>query len=178
MWQLILGPVLGLVGGSLEKVFEFKMVKLKAEERALERAHDLEAMRLESELTTREIKIEGEIKVGQMDAEAFKENLTAAHQSMIPIGQKLTDTQLSWVVAVEVFCKMIRPLTTTMYQVFLAAVFGWAAWNLAQQGQQVFTSDEFKTMFREMVYSVIGIAETTLFWWYGIRRMSKKLADQ
>jgi hypothetical protein len=48
---------------------------------------------------------------------------------------------------------------------------------LISSGGQIFTAEEAGKIFREVAYSIVGMAETTLFWWYGIRRMSKKKAD-
>ncbi len=174
MWQLILGPILGIVGSTIEKVTEYKTKQLEIKERALERDHDLAVMSKEADIAVNRITIEGEIAVGKIDAQTFQSSYKLNSDPLLPDDTKLSQRQVSWVLFVELFCRVIRPASTTMYQIFLAVIFGWAAWNVGKTGSTFFSGEEFKVMFREMVYSVIGIAETTLFWWYGIRRMSKK----
>jgi hypothetical protein len=177
MLQLILGPVLGIVGGALEKFTEFKTKQLEMAERALERAHDLAIITKEADILYKQVTLQGEIEVNRIDAESFKDSYKMHSDSLITEGTKLTEKQVSRILLVELFSRIIRPLSTVLYQVFLAVIFGWAAWNLAQQGSSVFAGSEFKGMFKEMVYSIIGMAETTLFWYFGVRRMSKKKSD-
>ncbi len=174
MWQLILGPIVGIVGSFGEKFFEHKQAVLEASERAKDRQHDLDVMQVEGDLADKRIRVEGEMAVNQIDAQTFGENYKSANTSLVPEGSELTKTQLSWVLAVEIFCKMIRPTTTVMYQVAIAIIFGWSAYNISKAGGDFFTGAEFNEMFKHLVYSIIGLAETTLLWWYGIRRMSKK----
>ena len=174
MWQLILGPVLGIIGSFSEKFFEHKQAVLEASERQKDRDHDLNVMKAEGDLADKRLRVEGEMTVNRIDAETFGENYKNANTSLVPKDAELTKTQLSWVLAVEIFCKLIRPCTTVMYQVGIAAIFGWAAWNIMDTGGDFFSGDEFSEMFKHLVYSIIGLAETTLLWWYGIRRMSKK----
>jgi len=178
IWQLIAGPLFGILGGALEKFTEYKTKQLEMEERALDRAHDLAVLDKEAEIALKQVTIQGEIEVNRMDAQAFSDSYKMHSDSLIPEGAKLTSKQISRVLWVELFSRIIRPLATTLYQVFLACIFGWAAWNLAQTGSTMFDSSEFRVMFKEMIYSIIGMAETTLFWYFGVRRMSKKKAHQ
>ncbi len=179
MWQLILGPILGLVGSGVEKFYELKTEKLKSEERARDRAHELSVMRLEGEQAINKVTVEGQIRQDEAAAKNFSDSYSFANDKLIPDDADLTRRQLNWLVAVEVISKMIRPLSTLWYQVLVAIVFGWSAWRLVGvgAGADVFTAKEAAGIFREVVFSIIGMAETTLFWWYGIRRMSKKRAQ-
>lgn len=174
MWQLILGPLMGILGSGIEKFTEYKAEQLKMQARREEREHDLAAMRLESDLAEKRIRVDGEMKVQKMETKAFADSYDMMSDSLLPEGTKLTEKQISRILFVELFCKIIRPLSTTMYQIFLAVIFGWSAWQVATKGADFFTADEFKIMFREIVFSVVAMAEATLLWWYGIRRMSKK----
>lgn len=177
MWQLIAGPILGLVGSAVEKYHEVKLEQLKIQERALDRAHELAVMSKESELALQQTTVQGEIAQDIEAARAFTASYNFANDTLIPEGAKLGRKQLNWVVAVEILSKAIRPLATIWYQLLIAAVFGWAAYKLASVGGEVFAGEEIAGIFREVVYSVIGMGETTLFWWFGIRRMSKKKVD-
>lgn len=174
MWQLILGPLFGIIGGGLEKFTEYKTKQLDIKEKALDRQHDLDVMNLEANLVDKRIKVEGEIAINTIDAESFKESYRMGTDTLLPKDVDLTEKQVSRILFVELFCRIIRPASTTLYQIFIAIIFGWSAMNIADNGANFFTGTEFQTMFKELVYSVIGLAETTLLWWYGIRRMSKK----
>lgn len=174
MLQMILGPVLGLFGAGIEKYAEYKQEKLKVLEREKDRQHDLAVLKTEADLADRRIKLAGDIKIKEVELASFGENLTQANKSLIPEGADLTSKQLSWIVAIEIFCKATRPCLTWLYQIFVGVIFGWSAWNLADAGLIFFNGEEFKEMFQHLVYSIIGLAEMAFAWWFGIRRMSKK----
>lgn len=173
MWQLILGPMLGIVGSGIEKFTEYKAEQLKMQSRREERAHDIAVMQMEADLAEKRIRVGGEMKVQEMETQVFADSYKLMDSNLLPDDVKLTEKQVSRVLFVELFCRIIRPLSTTLYQVFLAIIFGWAAYQIADLNA-AFEADEFKTMFREVVFSIVAMAETTLLWWYGIRRMSKK----
>jgi hypothetical protein len=177
MWQLILGPILGLVGSGVEKFFELKTERLKAEERQKDRDHDLAVMDKEADLALKQVTVEGRIRQDEAAAKSFSDSYQFANDKLISDDAKMSRGQLNWIVAVEVISKAIRPLSTIWYQLLVAVVFGWSAWMLVRTGAQAFTAKEATAIFREVIFSIIGMAETTLFWWYGIRRMSKKRAD-
>ena len=174
MWQLILGPVLGILGSGIEKFTEYKQEQLKIAEREKERAHDLACMQMEADLAEKRTRVAGEMKVQEMETEAFAGSYNLMSESLLPKDVKLTEKQVSRVLFVELFCKIIRPLSTTLYQCFLAIIFGWAAFKINAMGATAFTDKEFVEIFKEVVFSVVAMAETTLLWWFGIRRMSKK----
>lgn len=174
MWQLIAGPLLGLVGSGIEKWSEHKE-NLRADKRAEDdRQHELKVMQFELDNAVILKRLEGEENRMTIDQQVFGENLKVANKSLIPEGQNLEGWRLTAVVLIEVFCKSIRPTSTVFYQVFVAVIFGWAAYNAVNSGTALFTPKEYTEIVREVIYSVIGMAETTLLWWYGIRRMSKE----
>jgi hypothetical protein len=174
MWQLIAGPLFGLIGSGVEKWAEHKENQRKDAERREERKHELDVMQFELDNAVTLEKLRGNEKRMTIDQQVFGDNIKAAAVSLIPEGQKLEGWMLGLTVCTEVFCKAVRPTSTVFYQIFVAAIFTWAAYNAVQQGAEVFAPEEYAQIVKEVIYSVIGMAETTLFWWYGIRRMSKK----
>lgn len=174
MWQLIAGPLFGLIGSGIEKFAEYKQDKLKAEERERDRAHELAVMEKEATLALQKITVEGQIRQSEAEQRSFDASYQFNNENLIPEGTKLTGWKLGLVVLVEVFSKLIRPASTCWYQFLVAAVFSWSAWKLVNAGSEVFSQKEIAEIFRHIVFSIIGLAETTLMWWYGIRRMSKR----
>ncbi len=172
MWQLILGPVLGVFGSAIEKWFALKEVQEKAKEKALDRAHELAVMEKESDLALKRITVEAEVKQSQAEQESFKTSYSFDSDRLTPDGAKLSRGMLWFTVIGDFFCKMIRPVSTVWYQLAVAAIFSWSALELRRRGVEALTTEEFGAVFSHIIYSVIGMAETTLFWWYGIRRMS------
>ncbi len=167
MWQLILGPVLGTFGGLVQKFFEGR-------EKAAERQHELAVMDKEAELADRRLKIEQEIKTEQFDAAAFAASYNFANDRLLPEGAKLSKLQTWVALLVDSFSRLIRPMATVWYQLALAGVFCWAAYELNRINASVLDPEEMQTIVREIVFSIIGTSETVLFWWFGIRGMSKR----
>ncbi len=174
MWQLILGPILGLVGSGIEKFSEYKSDQLKSAEREKDRAHELAVMEKEVDLALKKTTVEGKIRQEVAAQATFDASYHFANDKLIPENAELSRGQLGWIVAVDVLSKSIRPLSTIWYQLMIAAIFGWSAWKLANASVEVFSLQEISSIYKEVVFSIIGLGETTLLWWYGIRRMSKK----
>lgn len=167
MWQLILGPVLGTLGGIATKWMEGK-------EKKADRAHELAVMDKEAELADRRLKIEGELKREEMDAATFSASYQFNNTNLTPEHAKLSKGQLWLAIFVDALNRLIRPLMTVWYQFALAGCFIWAALLLHRLGIGALDAKEAQSMMHEIVYSVIGTAETILLWWFGIRGSSKR----
>jgi hypothetical protein len=176
-WQLILGPILGLVGSGIEKYTEHRKEVLKAEEREKDRKHELAVMSMEADLALKRTTVEGAIRKAEGEQKTFDASYHFANDKLLPEGQTLTEKQTNWIVAVEVISKAIRPLSTIWYQVLVAAIFSWSAYTLVNASAEILSQQEVAGIYKEVVFSIIGMAETTLLWWYGIRRMSKKRGE-
>lgn len=174
MWQLIAGPLFGLIGSGVEKFAEYKEDKLKAEEREKDRAHELAVMEKEATLAIQKTTVEGQIRQSEAEQKTFDRSYRFNNENLLPDNAEITGWKLGLVVLVEVFQKSIRPASTCWYQFLVAVVFSWSAWKLVNAGAEVISQKEIAEIFRHIVFSIIGMAETTLLWWYGIRRMSKK----
>ena len=174
VWQLIAGPILGLIGSGVEKLAEHKENQRKAKERDLDRKHELSVMQFEIDNAVSLKKLEGSEDRKTIDQKMFGENLKTTSKLLVPEGQKLEGWMLGLFVVIDAFSKSVRPVSTVFYQAFVAGIFVWAADNATRLGVEIFTPKEYVEFVNQVIYSVIGMAETTLFWWYGIRRMSKK----
>lgn len=167
MWQLILGPVLGTFGGIIQKYLESK-------EKAAERKHELDIMDKEAELADRRLKIEQEIKREQADAAAFSASYNFVNDRLLPDGGKLSKGQVWIALLVDALSRLIRPVATIWYQLALAGVFCWAAYELNRINAGLLDPTEMQAIVHEIIFSIIGTAETILLWWFGIRGMSKR----
>lgn len=174
MWQLILGPILGTFGGLLNRWLDLKGEKQKAEERKEERAHELLVMDKEYALAERKATLEASMRQDEIAAESFSDSYKFANERLLPEGTKLTPGQKWLALAIDAFTRLIRPAATVWYQFALTGVFVWAAMELKRRGLSALTSEQFGALTAEIIYSIVGLAETTLLWWFGIRGPSKK----
>lgn len=175
MWQLIIGAVTGFLGPIVTQWFHLKEERLKAEERAKDRIHELAVIDKEGEWATKRLTIEGEIRAEEAAQQSFAASYQFGNENLIPDGAKLTPKQMNWVVRVEVFSKAIRPFTTVYYNIVFAVLYSVLAWQIVKTGQVFLSSKESIDIFRECTYSMIGLTETCTLWWYGARKMSKRV---
>lgn len=176
MIQLILGPILGTVGGLFTKWLDLKAEKQKAAERDKERAHELTVMDREYTLAEKKLKIESDLKMDEQDAAAFGESYKIFTDKLTPDGAKLKGKQLSFALFIDGFNRLVRPASTVYYQLGVAVLFSWSAWELHLRGVDALTTEQFGGIVTDIIYSIIAMAETTLFWWFGIRGSSPRKA--
>lgn len=174
MWQLILGPILGTVGGLFNRWIDLKGEKQKAEERKEERAHELAVMDKEYALAERRATLEASIRESEADARAFEASYQFANDRLLPEGSKLSPAQRWLALGVDAFSRLIRPMATVWYQLALGGVFVWSALELRQRGLEALSAEQFGALVSEIIYSIVALAETTLLWWFGIRGTSKR----
>lgn len=174
MWQLILGPILGTVGGLFNRWLDLKGEKQKADERDKERAHELAVMEKEFVLAERKATIEAAIRESEAAARAFEASYQFQNDKLLPDGSKLSPAQRWLALAIDAFSRLIRPASTVWYQLVLAGVFIWAALELRRRGLEALTSKQLGLLVADLVYSIVALAETTLLWWFGIRGLSKR----
>jgi hypothetical protein len=174
MWQLILGPLLGTAGGLLTKWIDLKEKKIDLEEKQREREHELAVMEKEYILAEKKMTVESSLRLSEQDAATFNESYKIFTDKLTPDGAKLTKKQLSLTLLVDAFNRLIRPISTVYYQLGVAALFSWSAWELHIRGVDALTAEQFGAITTEIIFSIIGMAQTTLFWWFGIRGGSSR----
>ncbi len=173
-WQLLLGPILGTFGGLAQGWLELKKERARADERALDRAHDLAVMDKEADLATRRLTIEQDMRNAEAANNALLKSYDVAAKPMLPGGTKLSGWHKSLAVLCDAWSSVIRPASTTFYQVANVGVFAWSAYLLAMAGGEVVDQAFAQELVRECVLSIIGMAEMTLCWWYGARGLAKR----
>lgn len=167
MWQLILGPILGTAGGLVQKWFDSR-------EKVADRAHELALMDKEIAMADKRADIEKELAREAADSAAFSSSYQYANESLLPGDVKLNSKQTWLALGVEALTRSIRPVATIWYQLALAGVFSWTAYELSKVNGAMLDPTKMQGMLTEIVYSIIGTAETTLFWWFGIRGTSRR----
>lgn len=172
--KLILGPILGVFGAWLTHRQEEAAEVRKAKERAEERAHDLAVMGMEADIATKRAVIASDTAQAVADTQAFSASYQFANDSLLPEGFKPRGWQAGWLVFIEGLNKLIRPAGVIWYQIVLAVVFGWSGYIFITTVESGIANAQMATLFREVCYSIIGMAETSFFWFFGVRRMSKK----
>jgi hypothetical protein len=174
MWQVILGAVTGFLGPVITQYFDLQKEKLKAEERAKDRAHELATIDKEGEWAAKKLTIEGDIRSAVAAEQSFAASYNFANDKLIPDDAKLTEKQLSWVIRIELFSKAVRPMITSYYTLAFTVMYAAFAYQCVQAGSDFFSTEEARVIFRESTYSIIGMTETTGLWWYGARLLSKR----
>lgn len=167
MWQMILGPVLGAVGGLATKW-------LDSREKEKDRAHELAVMDREAELADRRLKIEGELRREEAAEASFAASYQFNNERLVPEGAKLSKGQMWLAVFIDALTKSIRPCSTILYQFAIMGIFVWCAVELRRLNIDKLNPDEIHAIFREVIYTIIGTGETILLWWFGIRGTSRK----
>jgi hypothetical protein len=174
IFKLVFSPLLGMFGAWMTvKADERKEIRA-AEDRIADRAHDLAVINAEGDLALKKVTLDASSRQAVSENTAFADSYTFANDNLIPEGAKLTNEQMNRVVWIEVINKAVRPFGVMWYQLLLAVIFGWAAVKLIGSTGKAFSDAEMAAMFRDVAYSIIGMAETSFFWYFGIRRMSKR----
>jgi len=171
--KAVLGPVVALLGAAwqaretrLTKEIEFK-------ERALERDHELKIGMQEAENAMKKVVIESDAAIKLSEMAAFNTSQTSI-KPMLQEGTKLTGWHKTIAVLSDVMTSSIRPFMTVYYQLFVLGIFIWVIILLNKLTIDVIDANFAQELVKEIIYSVLMLAETTLLWFFGIRMLSVK----
>lgn len=195
----VLGIFTGLVGPIITAVQQYKMQKLKNENEAAQRQHELamvdaetRAMVAETEANIRvaEAKIAGEIELA--DAEAYTISQEQAGRRLF--GERYMDALLGeegrwryltvpvglvlcWMFGfVDVLKGLTRPVLT-YYLVGCTTWVTWMAWQIVQKASlTTLTPVDAFEIFWKVVSIVVYLTVSSVTWWFADRRMAKFLS--
>jgi hypothetical protein len=163
----IIGPLLGGLLGLGTKWLESK-------EKAADRQHELAVMDKEAGLASARLKLEGELKMEEADANAFAASYKFDNERLTPEGSKLSKGQLWLAIFIDALSKSVRPMSTIVYTGATFTILIWCMVTLNRAGQQGLTQTEMSQLVREVIYAIVYTSETILFWWFGIRGPSRR----
>ena len=161
MMSLLAGPATGLVGSLLSNVIGgvggyFKR-KSEAEEKKLDRAHELELQKLN--MQSRGSEMENERLIAEADM--ISQNLSASYKHDASYGEASQ--------GIVNVLRLVRPAITILLLVLVAVIYFTVA-----DDAMVTESGEVMTVRERIVLSVVFMAEVAVGWWYADRRMAQK----
>lgn len=170
MWNLILGPVIGLVGSGLTKWLDQRAEDAK-------RAHELSMLRANAELMAQEwaqrtkvAEVEAAGKVEVADSEAFGEAVKA-EAVRYSAGVKASSAQ-AWLLFLLDFMRGIVRPALTLYLCIIATMLYLDASDIVR-GIPV---DPVKAQAQvELIQDkLLMMTEAVVFFWFGLRSKSGK----
>ena len=173
-WQLIASPIIGALGGLAQSWLELKKESAKAQERAAERAHELAVMDREAEIAVKRMTVEQELRNEETQNETFRKSYEVFTKPLLPEGTKLNAAQKWVALFIDSSVTVIRPLCVVYYQLLLAVVAGWAMWILYKDGTPVVEIPFAQDLMKDIIYSIIGLSEMTVGWFFGVRGVSRR----
>lgn len=173
-WQLIASPIIGAIGAIANTWLDIKKEKIKAEERAAERTHELLVMDRENEYAKEKLTIEAEMQREKDAGADFRASHENNNSPILPKGTRLNTTQTWLALGVDSLAAIIRPIATIYYQLALIGVMAWSAHLLVKVGMPLVEQTFAQELMRDCVYSIVGMAELTCTWWFGARGLSKR----
>lgn len=169
MWNLILGPVIGLVGSGLTKWLDQRAEDAK-------RAHELSMLRANAELMAQEwaqrtkvAEVEAAGKVEVADSEAFGEAVKA-EAVRYSAGVKASSAQ-AWLLFLLDFMRGIVRPALTLYLCIIATMLYLDSKALAQH---VPSDPNFAAaQVAEIRTRLLFMAEAVVMYWFGMRSGKK-----
>lgn len=186
--SVLAGGATGLIGSVVTTGFNFFNQKQKNK-------HDLAVLEMESkilieetkaEILVTEAKVTGEIQ--NTEAETFRDSV---QQSAVKALSEKTLTSLAenkgtrWIAAfialllgILDFVKgMIRP-SVTVYMLILITLFYLSAKEIVDKAGVEMSLTEAQALMQHIVFTVLYIATTIIFWWFGERGPARIASQQ
>lgn len=172
------GAVTGLIGKSLEKIFEYKTKKLEidlAKEKYIHeiamRKADAEIMAQEWAARTKIAEVEGEAKVEVEDAKAFAIAKENDEKNYLDYLDKLTPAQ-DWMFVILEFAKgSIVPFLTT-YLCFITTVIYLKAVKL--MSADIILPGMAYSLVEQITQTILYLTTTACMYAFGIRNREKR----
>lgn len=169
--------VLGLLIGPVAAFFQARETRLTKEadykERALERQHELAISQQEGENAVRKQVIESDGLVKSAELQAFTASIQSV-KPMLPEGTKLTGWQKGLAACVDSFSSLMRPGLTLYYQLAQVGLLIYIISLMDKLAMPLIDAAFAQEISREIIYSIITLAEMSFGWLFGIRMLSTR----
>lgn len=167
------GGLTGLIGGAMQKIYEFKTKKLEIDLQKLKFDNELALRRVDVEIMDREFagrvkvaEVEGAAKVEVADSTAFAASF--AEPKLLSEGSPKTAWQIWLLVLVDVFKQMIRPSLTLYLCIITTKLY----FNV-RQFSPLMDVAQANALLSQIVNTVLYLTTTATLWWYGTRNSQK-----
>lgn len=189
----LIGGIVGVLGSAYTGWMNFKSQKLKYENDALIRNHDLDMIKAETDANVKIVETQTKGTIDLKDAEAYAEsqkygNINYSSSGMI---EKLSQMENSkgntpWYVQfilvftvfslsmVDVFKGIMRP-GLTAFHVALTSYITVIAWEVAKAQEGFLNASDAVSLITMIINTVLFLTVTCVTWWFGDRRMAKFL---
>lgn len=138
-------------------------------------------LRLEAEMNLRQIQVEGEVKIGEIETKAFSESFSADKASYLGMfADKVGSLSRFWrtfvVVAmalVDMYRGFIRPglttylvVLTTMIYMEVRTILGGIEGGMSAEGAE--------RLLSQIIMVILYLTATVVLWWFGTRQKIMK----
>lgn len=171
------GGLTGLIGGAVDKVFQYKTKKLEIEQNRERFAHEVDMRKADAEIMAQEwaartkvAEVEGAAKVEVEDSKAFTVSLASEDKNYLDYLDKLNSKQDWFFVILEFIKGVIRP-GLTLYLCLLTTLLYIKASKLVPSEVP---TDAALRMVTEIQNTIMYLTTTCILWWFGTRNKSSK----
>lgn len=170
MWNLLLGPVIGLLGSGITKWQEAKAEERKMSHELALRKADAELMAQEWAQRTKVAEVEAAAKVEVADAQAFQTAIQAEAQRY-SAGIKANSAQ-AWLMYVLDFTRGIVRPGLTLYLCMLSTLI----YLKAREAMPYVGADPAAAakLVEDISVRVLVMTEAVVFFWFGTRSRGGK----
>lgn len=179
--SILAGGVTGLLGGVVQKVYEYKTRSLEAEMQRDREAHEIALRRVDAEIMQQEYaarirvaETEAAGKEAVADGEAFQASLTS-EPVRYSDSSRLTPAQMWLMVALDAIRGIVRP-ALTLYLCGISTLVYLQARSLIGPGAAALSSEQAVELVRLTVDTLLYLTSTCVLWWFGSR--SKERAQR
>lgn len=172
------GGLTGLIGGAVQKVFEFKTKKLEIEANKEKYAHEVNMKKADAEIMAQEwaartkvADIEATSRIEVADSAAFAESLKTEDKNYLDYLDKLNTTQDWFFVILEFVRGAIRPFLT-VYLCGITTLIYLKATKL--MNADIILPGMAYDLLTNIINTVLYVTTTCVLWWFGTRNSEKR----
>ncbi len=168
---IVSGGVTGILGSAVQSYSNYKMTQLAGEQEQKRLEHDKEMVRLETEA---QVTIAQQERAAQNDL--YQQNLQMASYNHDRATYMSGNNAPAWILAllglVDVMRGLVRPCLTT----YMAVVVGVILYESnALLSNATMTSEETLAITSDIWQTIMYLATTIFFWWFGQRPPKKSV---
>jgi len=172
------GGLTGLIGGAVDKIYEFKTKKLEIEQNRERYAHEVNMRKADAEIMAQEwtartkvADIEATAKVDAEDSKGFAVSLASEDKNYLDYLDKLNPKQDWFFVILEFIRGIIRP-ALTLYLCFITTVIYFKAARLLNA--DIILPGMAYDLVTQIINTVLYVTTTCVLWYFGTRNHEKK----
>lgn len=172
------GGLTGLIGGAVQKVFEFKTKKLEIEANKEKYAHEVNMKKADAEIMAQEwaartkvADIEATSRIEVEDSKAFAESLKTEDKNYLDYLDKLNTAQDWLFVILEFIRGSIRPFLT-LYLCGVTTLIYVKATKL--MNADVILPGMAYDLMTNIINTILYVTTTCILWWFGTRNSTGK----